>query len=367
MASKQRSPREPELRLFAVLDLSARTIRDTWPADRQETHAETTCRGASTLEFPERGTAGRRRCNIEPMAMSAKQTAAISLLGEMKIDFDNVHETLSKILTNIVNSPEDPKYRKLRTSNEKIKMLLSPPGAKQLLIGSGFVEEGEYLVLPEDVTDVAPVQLALDGLKNNQAAKKAQEAATKKAEVEASRARAMAKRRADEVPLAKVAQAKAQHILLNVNDSRSFEQIDKKLSEWKVQAAAAALVHERGQNARGHRTLDPCACDLTRCRDSQSMCSTHPRACQAILEDAPYHNQEHDFGELAKAHSDCPSGAKGGKCVTAPGLASSCLALPELASVLRVSRREEHDHAPAHPTSHLLSSPPLQPGLLSKR
>ena len=30
------------------------------------------------------------------------------------------------------------------------------------------------------------------------------------------------------------------------------------------------------------------------------------------MEDAPYHNQEHDFGELAKAHSDCPSGARGG-------------------------------------------------------
>ena len=33
---------------------------------------------------------------------------------------------------------------------------------------------------------------------------------------------------------------------------------------------------------------------------------------KAILEDAPYHNQEHDFGELAKAHSECPSASRGG-------------------------------------------------------
>ena len=37
--------------------------------------------------------------------MSAKQTAALGLLGDMKIDFDNVHETLVKILSNIVNTP----------------------------------------------------------------------------------------------------------------------------------------------------------------------------------------------------------------------------------------------------------------------
>lgn len=182
----------------------------------------------------------------------------------MKIDFDSTHEMLSKILANIVKAPTEPKYRKLRTTNEKIKLLLSAPGAKQLLLGSGFVEEGEFMVLPETAA-IPPVMLGVDGLLANQAAKRSEEAALKKAEVEATRARAMAKRRAEEAPLGKVAQAKAQHILLNVSDTASFEQIDKKLSGWK-----------------------------------------------AILEDAPYHNQEHDFGELAKAHSECPSGARGG-------------------------------------------------------
>jgi hypothetical protein len=195
---------------------------------------------------------------------SAKLTAGLELLRGIKIDFDSIHETLSKILSNIVNSPAEPKYRKLRTTNEKIKQLLSAPGARQLLVGSGFAEDGEFLVLPE-TADVAAVQLALAGLQANQAAKKEAEAASKKAEMEQQRARAMAKRRAEEAPLGKVAQAKASHILLNVSEENSFEAIEKKLSNWK-----------------------------------------------AILDDAPYHNQEHDFGELAKAHSECPSASRGG-------------------------------------------------------
>jgi parvulin-like peptidyl-prolyl isomerase len=196
-------------------------------------------------------------------APSAKQTAGLDLLRSLKIDFDSTHETLAKLLANIVGNPAEPKYRK-RTTNEKIKLLLSALGAKQLLVGSGFAEDGEFLVLPE-AANISLVQLALDGLRANQSAKVAEEAAKKKEEAAAARARAMTKRRADEVPLAKVAQAKAQHILLQVSETQSFEQIDKKLAGWK-----------------------------------------------AILEDAPYHNQEHDFGELAKAHSECPSGARGG-------------------------------------------------------
>jgi len=195
---------------------------------------------------------------------SAKQTAGLDLLRSLKIDFESVHDTLSKILGNIVGAPTEAKYRKLRTTNEKIKQLLSALGTRQLLLGSGFVEEGEFLVLPE-AADVSLLQPALDGLRANQTAKSAEEAAKRKEEQEQTRARAMAKRRAEEVPLGKVAQAKAQHILLQVSESATFEQIEKKLAGWK-----------------------------------------------AILEDAPYHNQEHDFGELAKAHSECPSAARGG-------------------------------------------------------
>jgi len=193
-----------------------------------------------------------------------KLSAGLELLRTTKIDFDGTHATLVKLLTNIVGAPSEAKYRRLRRANEKISQLLQAPGARQLLFGSGFVEEADFLVLPE-AAELAAVQLALDGLRANHAAKVAEEAAAKREAVEQQRARAMTKRRAEEAPLAKVAQAKASHILLNVSEENSFDAIEKKLAGWK-----------------------------------------------AILEDAPYHNQEHDFAELAKAHSECPSAARGG-------------------------------------------------------
>ena len=43
-------------------------------------------------------------------------------------------------------------FRKLRTSNAKISALLATRGVRAILIGSGFIEEGEMLVLPETAT-----------------------------------------------------------------------------------------------------------------------------------------------------------------------------------------------------------------------
>lgn len=190
-------------------------------------------------------------------APPAKLSAGLEQLRTAKIDFEGTHVTLSKVLSNIVGTPTEPKYRKLRTTNEKIRQLLQAPGARQLLVGSGFVEEADFLVLPE-AADLGAVQLALDGLRANQAARVAEEAAAKQEAVEQQRARAMAKRRAEEAPIAKVAQAKASHILLNASEENSFDAIEKKLAGWK-----------------------------------------------AILEDAPYHNQEHDVRGILSNWESC--------------------------------------------------------------
>lgn len=192
-----------------------------------------------------------------------KQKAGLALLRDLKIDFDTVHETLQKILANIVKDPGEAKFRRLRTLNDRIKALLAAPGAKQLLLGSGFVEEGEFLLFPE-TADVSSLRSALDGLQTNQTSHKEAEALAKKEAVEQQRAKAMAKRRAEE-PAGKVAQAKASHILLKVSADASFEAIEAKLSAWKAE-----------------------------------------------IEDAPYHFQVDRFAEKAKQHSECPSGARGG-------------------------------------------------------
>jgi len=195
--------------------------------------------------------------------MNAKQTAGLTLLSELKGDFTEVHETLAKIVGNIVRAPTEPKFRSLKTSNARIAKLLQAPGAQQLLVGSGFVEESESLVLPE-AADAAVVEAALAGLTAQQEARTKREAQEKLDAVQQQRASALAKRKAAEPP-ASVPQAKASHILLKVSDAEPQDAIEAKLAKWK-----------------------------------------------AVLDDTPHHLMQNKFAELAKAHSKCPSGAKGG-------------------------------------------------------
>ena len=152
--------------------------------------------------------------------LAPKQAAGLELLRELKGDFETVHETLGKILGNIVANPTEAKFRRLRTTNERIKGLLAARGARQLLVGSGFEEVEEALALPEGA-DLSLVKAATAALSAQQEARKEEEAQAKKEAVEQARARAMTKRRAEE-PAGKIMQAKASHILLKRKCTRNF-------------------------------------------------------------------------------------------------------------------------------------------------
>ena len=147
--------------------------------------------------------------------MNASQVAGLGLLNELRSDFGDVHTTLSKILANIVGAPDEPKFRRLKTTNARIAKLLDARGARQLLVGSGFVEEADALALPEGAA-IEPVQASLAGLTAQQKARKEEEEKTKLAAVEEQRAAALRARRSKE-PAATEAQTKASHILLKVS------------------------------------------------------------------------------------------------------------------------------------------------------
>lgn len=122
---------------------------------------------------------------------STKLTVGISMLADAREgDFASAYGTLSKLLGNIVASP-DPKFRKLRTTNPKIGALLATRGVRAVLIGAGFVEEGEFLVLPESATveGAAAAVAALDA----QAAERAGAETARKASEQASRKEAQDK------------------------------------------------------------------------------------------------------------------------------------------------------------------------------
>jgi hypothetical protein len=62
-------------------------------------------------------------------------------LGNSGEQFQGHLRTMQKILTNILNNPAEPKFQKLRLSNENVKHVLSVPEARFLLEMCGFLEQ----------------------------------------------------------------------------------------------------------------------------------------------------------------------------------------------------------------------------------
>jgi len=92
---------------------------------------------------------------------SIKLTVGLEMLGEARMgEYDSATGLLHKILNNVVASPEEPKFRKLRSSNAKISAMLATRGVRAVLIGVGFVEGGEFLTLPAE----APIEAVQEGI-----------------------------------------------------------------------------------------------------------------------------------------------------------------------------------------------------------
>lgn len=119
--------------------------------------------------------------------LPAKIDVGISMLAEVRDgEFDSAQSILVKILSNVLANPSEEKFRKLRSSNNKIAALLATRGVRALLRGAGFEEEGEFLVLAP-ATATHGVQDALSKLE--------QQAQQRVAAVEAAKAEALAQRK----------------------------------------------------------------------------------------------------------------------------------------------------------------------------
>ncbi|ESP03621.1 hypothetical protein LOTGIDRAFT_237618 [Lottia gigantea] len=70
--------------------------------------------------------------------------------NESKSSLDAI-DILLKYCNNILNNPRDPKYRRIRLKNAVVENKLLPVvGAMECLFDMGFLEDGEYLSLPEN-------------------------------------------------------------------------------------------------------------------------------------------------------------------------------------------------------------------------
>lgn len=122
---------------------------------------------------------------VPPPSMgSTKLKVGLEMLREARQgEFDTSSATLTKILANIVGAPAEPKFRKLRSGNAKIAALLATKGVRAILLGAGFVEEGEFLTLPADAP-VAAVQEAIDRIAQQAADRVSEEQQAKAAEMD---------------------------------------------------------------------------------------------------------------------------------------------------------------------------------------
>ncbi|XP_033749677.1 peptide-N(4)-(N-acetyl-beta-glucosaminyl)asparagine amidase-like [Pecten maximus] len=69
-----------------------------------------------------------------------------------KDEFLTASEILLKFADNIINHPNDPKYRKIRLANPTIENKLLPvSGALECLFEMGFIEDGEFLTFPTNI------------------------------------------------------------------------------------------------------------------------------------------------------------------------------------------------------------------------
>lgn len=99
-------------------------------------------------------TQSRRIFPVDSILAQARRASSM-LQARDPLAVPTVRTTLKRLLGNIAEHPEEPKYRSLRGSNERLQReVFAYPEAVELLRVAGFISYGDSLVLPEK----APLQ-----------------------------------------------------------------------------------------------------------------------------------------------------------------------------------------------------------------
>ena len=89
-------------------------------------------RAGATLALPD-----ELQLSSSATALTTKQAAGLDMLSKVgEADFDAAVSVLVKVLDNLLVQPNEARYRRLRTSNGKIRTLLATEGVRALLEGS---------------------------------------------------------------------------------------------------------------------------------------------------------------------------------------------------------------------------------------
>eukprot|EP00931_Biecheleriopsis_adriatica_P026274 TRINITY_DN16000_c0_g1_i1.p1 TRINITY_DN16000_c0_g1~~TRINITY_DN16000_c0_g1_i1.p1 ORF type:complete len:351 (+),score=90.14 TRINITY_DN16000_c0_g1_i1:63-1055(+) len=91
--------------------------------------------------------------NLPPSKLPTELNALEKLLRAL--DLEGATEALDLLETisrNTAQNPSEEKYRRLRTTNEKLAPLFRQPGIQPVMQEMGWQQEGEFMVLPKSVS-----------------------------------------------------------------------------------------------------------------------------------------------------------------------------------------------------------------------
>ncbi len=90
------------------------------------------------------------------MKIKIMDSAVAALAAAGEADCLRSSWLLLKVVHNLLQHPEDPRYQRIRATTDAVRALLAMPGVTAMLAHLGFVDEGEFFVLPAP----DPVRLA---------------------------------------------------------------------------------------------------------------------------------------------------------------------------------------------------------------
>ena len=97
------------------------------------------------------------------MAFSSAEAAA-QLIGSKAVGVGSAAGVLATLLGNLAKEPANAKFRRVPTTNARIKAALALPGAEALLVSSGFERADEAMIVPAEMADIEAQALAASAL-----------------------------------------------------------------------------------------------------------------------------------------------------------------------------------------------------------
>lgn len=172
-AREKREEQKARERIRAKLAEDKRERRRKLGLPEEQTEEELAKEAAEAAQKQKAAEAGKLRLPVKPVSATEKLRSSLVEMKKSAGDDDErpktAWATLLKMLGNVVNSPTEQKFRRIRLTNPAIqKKVTSLPGALQFLELVGFEKDagGEVLEMADSKVDIELLNVAGNELQN---------------------------------------------------------------------------------------------------------------------------------------------------------------------------------------------------------